>query len=240
MKRIILLTLILIITIPNVNYAQVVRNAKEAKDNRQAIRVSKAQLERDVAQLNAVKAKVAAFENAFKDRQLRKVKALKKDIITDMHREIEESERKIVQDKKELGQSRSEVNSSRREVRRSRRDRFNADGDIGEGRDLRDDRRDKRDDRRDARDDKKDLEKQQARTARQKQILATLEAYTFSFTPTVREKALANKKLMHEFIQTMEADITETKVELGEDRIEKVEDGRERREDRRERRENLR
>lgn len=117
---------------------------------------------------------------------------------------------------------------------------FEFDGDVGDGRDLRDDRRDKRDDKRDARDDKADLEKQIARTARQKRILNTLEVFTFSFEPNVMEKAVANKRLMIEFIQTMEADIAATKAELIEDKGEAKEDRKEGREDRRERRERLR
>jgi hypothetical protein len=70
--------------------------------------------------------------------------------------------------------------------------------------------------------------------------LSTLEAFTFSDEPTVREKAIANIKLMREFLQTIEADVAATKAELAEDRGELTEDRRERREDRRERRERRR
>ena len=240
MKRIIGLIAFLTISHTNISNAQVVRNSKEAADNRKAIEVGKAQLEKDIAQLAAFKTKVEAFESAFNNKRILKVRSLKDDIIKDMRREIEQSERKIAQDKKELAESVSEVKSSKREVRRSRRDRVTPDGDIGDGRDLRDDRRDKRDDKQDARDDKQDLERQVARTARQKQILNTLEVFTFSFEPTVMEKAVANKKLMGEFIQTMEADIAATKAELIEDKGEVIEDRRERREDKRERRERRR
>ncbi|MCR9290278.1 MAG: hypothetical protein NXI23_23140 [Bacteroidetes bacterium] len=38
--------------------------------------------------------------------------------------------------------------------------------------------------------------------------------FSFSFESTIMEKAIANKRLMNEFIQTMEADIAATKVEL--------------------------
>ena len=70
--------------------------------------------------------------------------------------------------------------------------------------------------KRDKRDDQSDLQQQIARTNRQKQILNTLEAFTFSFEPSASEKAIANIKLMDEFLQTMEADIAATKVELAE------------------------
>ena len=123
------------------SHAQVLRNVKEATDDKTAIKVDRAQLDKDMAQLEAFKNKIAAIEEAFANKKMAKVKSLKQDIMTDMRREIEQSERKITQDEKELVQSRSEVNSSRREVRRSRRDRVNNDGDVGEGRDLRDDRR---------------------------------------------------------------------------------------------------
>lgn len=240
MKKLIGLITLLAIAFTNISNAQVVRNAKEATDNRKAIEIGQAQLEKDIAQLAAYKTKVNAFDGAFANKQLKKVRSLKVDILTDMRREIEQSERKIAQDKKELTQSVSEVKSSKREVRRSRRDRATPDGDVGDGRDLRDDRRDKRDDKRDARDDKADLEKQIARTARQKRILNTLEVFTFSFEPNAMEKAVANKRLMNEFIQTMEADIAATKAELIEDKRGAKEDRKERREDKRERRERLR
>jgi hypothetical protein len=230
----------LAIAVAGISSAQVVRNTKETADDRKALEVGEAQLERDMAQLAAFESKVEALEEAFAQKRLGEVRSLKKDIVSDMRREIEQSERKIEQDKKELSQSRSEVSSSRREVRRSRRDRVNDDGDVGEGRDLRDDRRDRRDDRRDAQDDTTDLERQVGRTARQKQILSTLEAFTFSDEPTVRETAIANIKLMREFLQTMEADVAATRAELAEDRGELTEDRRERREDRRERRERRR
>ena len=68
--------------------------------------------------------------------------------------------------------------------------------------------------------------------------MSTLEAFTFSDNPTLREKAIANITLMKEFQQTMEADIAATEAELTEDKVEQREDRRERREDRRERREN--
>lgn len=240
MKNLMVMSALFSILLISTSQAQVVRNTTEAASNNKAIEVGKEQLEKDIAQLSAFKTKVEAFENAFRAKKSEKVIALKKDILTDMEREVEQSERKIAQDKQEVKQSQTEKNASNREVRRSRRDRATRDGDVGDGRDLRDDKRDKRDDQRDLRDDQADLQAQVTRTNRQKQILNTLKAYTFSFEPTAKEKAIANMKLMNEFIQTMEADIAATKAELAEDKAEKREDSRERREDRRERRERSR
>ncbi|MEM6724757.1 MAG: hypothetical protein AAF598_12005, partial [Bacteroidota bacterium] len=109
------------------------------------------------------------------------------------------------------------------------------DNDSKDTRDLRDDRRDRADDQRDALDDKNDLEQQIARTQRQKQIYTTLQSYTFSFDTSLREKAMDNKTLFREFVETMEMDIAATKAEIAEDKREAVEDSRERNEDRRER-----
>lgn len=240
MKKQILLGALIVVAALQIGEAQSVRNSAEAIDNQKSITLGKEQLETDIAQLAAFKTKVDAFEQAFINKNQAKVKALKKDLLTDMRREIEQSERKIAQDQKELTKSKAEVNSSNREVRRSRRDAVTADGDIGDGRDLRDDRRDKRDDQRDAKDDKADLERQIARTAQQKKILTTLEAYTFTFEASAQERAMANKRLLNDFVTTMEADIAATKAELAEDQAEKREDSRERREDRREVRERRR
>ena len=84
------------------------------------------------------------------------------------------------------------------------------------------------------------MEQQIARTNKQKEIYKTLLAFTFSFEPTVQEKALANKALLGEFVSTMQMDIDATKAEIAEDKREAREDSRERREDRRERRERIR
>jgi len=154
-----------------------------------------------------------------------------------MQREINQSERKIAQDRQEVGESASERNASNREVRRSQIDvADNGTATTREVIKLRDDRRDRRDDQRDLNDDKSDLEHQITRTTRQKHILNSLKAVNFSFDITVREQVLANKRLIHEFVQTMEADINATRIELTEDNREAGEDRRERREDRRIRR----
>jgi hypothetical protein len=221
----------------NIVNGQVRRNAAEASQNQQAMAANQAQLERDLNELKAFETTLTQFETAFANKDAVKVASLHANLLAAMQREIEQSENKIAQDKRELNQSKSETASSSREKGRSRRDLATPDGDIGDGRDLRDDRRDKYDDRRDAEDDRSDLEKQIVRTVRQKEIYALLQAYTFSFEPTLQEKAVASKALIHEFAEIMERDIAATEAEIVEDKREAAEDSRERREDRREFRE---
>ncbi|MEM8892214.1 MAG: hypothetical protein AAGD28_29815 [Bacteroidota bacterium] len=234
MKKILFFSITMLL-MSNFLQAQRGRNAVEASQNQKALAANEAQLERDVKELAAYKTVLAEFERAFAGRNGSKVIALKSELTSMMEREIEQSERKIAQDKQELAQSKSELASSNRETRRSRRDLRTPDNDRKDTRDLRDDRRDKRDDQRDAMDDKADLEAQIARTARQKQMYAKLQAFNFSFEASLREKAMANKALFQEFAETMERDIAATQVEIAEDRREAAEDRRERIEDRRER-----
>ncbi|MEL6674943.1 MAG: hypothetical protein AAFR61_22235 [Bacteroidota bacterium] len=221
-------------------FAQPVRNLKEAGDNQKAINLGKAQLERDIAELAAMKNKIFGMETGFGGLKLAEVQSFQKELILDMSREVKQSEEKIAQAKREVAQSGAEQRSSAREVGRSRRDRVNRDGDLGEGRDLRDDRRDRNDDRRDARDDKMDLQQRIALASRQKQILNSFKAFNFSLEPSAKEKAVANIRLAKEFMEIMEKDIAATKRELAEDHAEKREDRRERGEDRREKRERRR
>lgn len=232
-----LFTFLSLVLASNFVMAQVTRNVKEANQNQKAMAANEAQLERDTRELQTFKNKLTHFEKAFSNKNASKMASLKSDLLTDMQREIEQSEKKIAQDKREVAQSKSEAAGSSREVRRSRRDQATPDGDIGDGRDKRDDKRDRRDDVRDTQDDKNDLNKQIARTARQKEIYNTMLDFTFSFEPSLREKAMANKALLSEFVSTMESDIAAIKAEILEDKREAREDSRERREDRREKRE---
>lgn len=220
--------------------AQVRRNVVEASQNQQALAANKAQLERDLAELESFKTKLSQFEKAFTNKNTKQIAALKTSLLSDMQREIKQSENKIDQDKREVVQSQSETVSSAKEVKRSKYDRATPDGDIGDVRDLRDDRRDRRGDQRDAQDDKNDLQRQIAQTNRQKEIYALLKAFTFSFEPSLQQKSLANLKLLQEFATTMEKDIAATQTEIAEDKIESREDARERREDVRELRERRR
>ena len=234
MKNNLLFLVALILTGSSVT-AQVLRNTAESSQNRKAIELNEAQLERDIKELTVFKAQLAQFDIAFANKEIAKVATLQSELLQAMEREVWQGEQKIAQDKQEVNQSQSEVSASNRESRRSRFDRATRDNDGKDGRDVRDDRRDKKDDQRDVVDDKSDLERQIARTRRQKEILAVLKAYTFSFDPSLAEKAVANKALFQEFTATMERDIAATTAEMEEDKREAAEDSRERREDRRER-----
>ncbi|MEL6133883.1 MAG: hypothetical protein AAFR59_11020 [Bacteroidota bacterium] len=220
--------------------AQVRRNSMEARQNQQAMSANKAQLDRDEKELKEFTAKLTQFEMAFRTKNVAQVADLKKRLLLDMQREIQQSENKIAQDRREVSQSQSEKAASSRELNRSRYDRATPDRDKGDARDVRDDRRDKKGDRRDVADDRNDLSRQIARTNRQKEIYTKLQAFTFSFEPSVQEKAIAYKALLQEFSATMEKDIVATKAEIQEDKVEALEDSRERREDKREVRERRR
>jgi len=78
----------------------------------------------------------------------------------------------------------------------------------------------------------RDFEEQIKRAESQTAILNSLKEYNFSYNPGAMEKAVVNKKLLHEFMQTLVLDIVATKKELNEDIRESREDGRERRDDR--------
>jgi len=238
-NRTVAITLFLLF-VGQLSLAQVRRNTTEASQNQQAMAANQAQLDRDLKELEVFKTKFSQFEAAYSNKEFSKVGVLKSDLLSLMQREIEQSENKVAQDKREVTQSQKEAASSTRETNRSRVDRATPDRDLGDGRDVRDDRRDRRGDQADTRDDKMDLEKQIARTKRQKEIHATLKAFTFSAEPSAQEKALANVALLKEFMSTMEADITATRAEINEDKRESMEDSRERREDRRELRERKR
>jgi len=218
--------LLMMLLLSQTVHAQRARNVSESSQNRQAMTTNEAQLERDLQELRLYQSKMNEFETAFANKNMSKVVALKGELTSMMKREIEQSEMKIAQDRQEVAQSKAELSSSNRESRRSRFDRTS---------NVRDDRRDKRDDQRDMMDDQSDLEQQIARTQRQQQIYAKLQAFTFSFEPSLREKAMATKALFQEFAMTMEADLAATQAEIAEDKREAVEDLRERREDQRER-----
>ncbi len=215
--------------------AQSVRNIKEAADNQKEIKIGKEQLEKDIAQLDSFKEKISGFQIALDNEQIEKARTFKVAILNDMRREVEQSEWKIAQDKREVARSKNEANASRREAGRSNVRARSGDRSYARAKFARDDQRDKRDDQRDVKDDQYDLKVQIARTARQKEILIALETYSILNDAPGSEKVIVSKRLLDEFIGTMEADIAATKIELKEDKRERREDSRERREDRRSR-----
>ncbi|MBT3209974.1 MAG: hypothetical protein HN704_15860 [Bacteroidetes bacterium] len=216
MKKSVLLLALIVLLFQFEIFAQKNRNANEAAQNKEQLKIDEATLKQDNIELDIFKVKLVKFEKAYLKKNFPKVKALKIDIISDIHREIEQSEIKIEREKLEAKQSKNEVKSESKEIRKRK----------GHNRG---DRYDKRDDERDLKDDLKDLEKQIDRTNRQKAILETIELHTFGFT----EVSLGTKKLLHEFAETMEDDIAATKREIQETIAEQEEDKRERQEDRR-------
>ncbi|WP_442267556.1 hypothetical protein ACSIGC_07760 [Tenacibaculum sp. ZS6-P6] len=210
--------------------AQNFKDKKEKLDNKYAIATGKKQLQKDIRQLEAFEKKIIAFEDAFINHNTKLVKTLKIDILSDMKREIKQSERKIEQDRIELKQSKTELRNSKREFNRSKRDVLRRNS-VKNRREFRDEKRDKNDDRRDLIDDKRDLKTQIARTERQKEIYNKIKAFNFlAKRASGKRKLMTNSKLLNEFAKTMQADITSTKKELKEDYKEMNEDKRERRE----------
>jgi hypothetical protein len=219
-------------------FTQVNRNANEAKDNKQDLKLDRAQLNRDIEEVAKFKADLEAIETAWRASDLNQINANKNQLVAAMKREIEQSENKLNQARNEVQESKSEVRSDNREIRRDKRD-------SRHGRDVRDDRRDlardktnKKDDVRDLKDDIQDKNGRKARLDNQIRIYETLKAYHFANLGSSSNTEAATKKaLMYEFLQTMENDLTATRAEIGEDKVEKKEDNRERKDDRRERRE---
>ncbi|WP_299682376.1 hypothetical protein [uncultured Tenacibaculum sp.] len=210
--------------------AQNLKDKKEKLDNKYAIAIGKKQLRKDIRQLEAFEKKITAFEDAFISHNTKRVKALKIDILSDMKREIKQSERKIEQDRIELKQSQTELRNSKREFNKSKRDVLRRNS-AKNRREFRDEKRDKNNDRRDLIDDKRDLKIQIARTERQKEIYKEIKAFNFlAKRASGKRKLMTNSKLLNEFAKTMRADITSTKKELKEDYQEMNEDKRERRE----------
>ncbi|WP_152538595.1 hypothetical protein [Aquimarina macrocephali] len=214
------------------------QNAKEAIQNTRQIVEGKRNLERDIKELKALQLKIVAFKKAFDIHDPSKTNMLKQDIITDMIREVKQSEAKAKQARMEIAQSSAEIRSDRREIRKDR-------DDSNRGRyDRRDDQKDlvrdqanKRDDKRDRRDDIRDFRAQITRAEYQASLLKELKSFNFSFDPDMIEKSIANKKLIQEFVQSLNEDIMSTKRELVEDNRERREDRRERYDDRNERNE---
>ncbi|WP_109097431.1 hypothetical protein [Aquimarina sp. AU58] len=234
MKTINNLIIVLLLVSGSVN----AQNVKEAIQNTKQIAEGKRNLERDIKELGALQLKIIAFKKAFDTHDPSKTNMLKQDIITDMIREVKQSEAKAKQARIEIAQSSAEIRSDRREIRKDR-------DDSNRGRyDRRDDQRDmardqanKRDDKRDRRDDIRDFKAQIARAEHQALILKKLKIFNFSFDPEMIEKSIANKKLIQEFVQSLNEDIIATKRELAEDNRERHEDRRERHDDRNERNE---
>ncbi len=197
--------------------AQPRENAREAVRNEREIRVDKAQLAGDVADVRWLERELSRLDRAHAERRFRDEDKIRKNIRAFLKKEAAEARRDLAQDKHEVVKSTQELASERREV-------------VRDVRDLRDDRRDLRDDVRDAGASRSRLE-------RQKAILMELRR----IQPDVRRRILPamsrERALFHEFLKIAKEDARATGRELMEDRGERREDRRERRDDRGERRE---
>lgn len=225
--------LILVLCMHTLAQAQ---NAKEAIQNTKQIAIGKKMLERDIKELHAFKTKLKLFTTAFEAKDMKKVANLKSSILLDITREVGQSDEKAKMARKEIAQSSAELRSDRRENRRNKKD--SKKGRYDKHDDKKDEARDQantRDDRRDKRDDKRDFQQQIHRAEQQVTILKTLKTFNFSFDASNFDKAVANKKLITDFVVTLEQDIAATKRELSEDKREQREDRRERRDDKNER-----
>ncbi|NAS11484.1 hypothetical protein [Poritiphilus flavus] len=212
------------------------QNVKEAIQNSKQIAEGKKNLERDIKELEAFKAKLAVLDTAFETRNSERSNEVKANIVKDMIREVGQSGEKAKKARKEIAQSSAEVRSERREIREDREDSDHGGYDRRDDeRDLARDKANARDDRRDRRDDIRDFQGQIDRAEKQASILEKLKEYSFSFEDADMEKAVAQKALLLEFKTSLEQDVEATKRELNEDIRESREDRRERRDDRNER-----
>ncbi|MFC5048494.1 hypothetical protein ACFSTE_08440 [Aquimarina hainanensis] len=213
------------------------QNGREAVQNRAQINQGKRDLDRDIRELEAFKVKMEVFNRSF-DARDGKINTLKADLLTDMAREVRQSEEKAKRARREIAQSSQEVRSERREVRDdvkdSNRGRYDHKDDK---KDLARDRANTRDDKRDRKDDIRDFENQIKRADRQAVILKTMKTVNFSFDARGIEKSRVNRKLLNEFLETLRADVVATQREINEDKREGREDRRERKDDREERNE---
>ncbi|MCK8520767.1 hypothetical protein M0D21_04285 [Aquimarina sp. D1M17] len=214
------------------------QNVREALHNSRQLVEGKKNLERDNKELKDFKIKIEAFNKAFDSRNAELANRLKTEMLSDMIREVKQSEVKAKQARIEIAQSSAEIRSDRREIRDNREDsdRGRFDG-RDDQRDMARDQINKRDDLRDRRDDIRDFEAQISRAERQAKILKSITQVNFSFDASQLEKALANKTLIKNFEHTLVEDIQATQRELVEDNRERIEDRRERQDDRNERNE---
>lgn len=222
---------------------QPVQNAREAVQDRAALKRDRNQLADDTADVTRLATLIRQLDAA-RARGDRSAETRCRDQIrTFLRQEVAETRREAAQDRQELRASGQELRSERREVRRDRAELRDAraNGTPAETRDarqdLRQDRRDRRDDRRDRRDDARDAAESRERLDRERAILAQLR----SLQPDIRRgdgRAEARERLLlDEFLSLTRRDARESAKEQREDRREVREDRRERRDDRRERRE---
>ena len=204
------------------------QNLRERQQNQQQIQTGKTVLVRDVAELQQLQDRLQQLNGARKANRTVEVQRLQNIIYQDLLREVQQGEAKVAAYQREVAQSQAEVRTEQREIRRNRRDSRRGWDRADDRRDMIRDRNDRRDDQRDVRDDQQDRASAIARVNRQRTIVQTIN------TPAAIGK---RRNLIQEFLQLMQADITDTRRELNEDYAEQQEDRRETRDDIRERRE---
>ncbi len=203
-------------------YAQPVRNTVERGQDRNQIARDQATIDRDRAELTQFLGYQQGLKSAVAGGDISQAHVQKMKLTAAMQNEIAQSEAKVAGATHEVHQSGAEVRSDTREVHR----------DKASGRPVAaaGDRADRRDDIVDKADDRNDLAERLTRLARQKEILATLQALN---AQTAGLEALrAKMNLIDEFERTMRRDMGENVEEAAENRGEIREDRRETREDR--------
>ncbi|HEY7728806.1 MAG TPA: hypothetical protein VID50_10175 [Candidatus Eisenbacteria bacterium] len=215
---------------------QPVQNAREAVQDRAALKRDRNQLADDTADVTRLATLIRQLDAA-RARGDRSAETRCRDQIrTFLRQEVAETRREAAQDRQELRASGQELRSERREVRRDRAELRDARAN-GTPAETRDARQDLRQDRRDRRDDARDAAESRERLDRERAILAQLR----SLQPDIRRgdgRAEARERLLlDEFLSLTRRDARESAKEQREDRREVREDRRERRDDRRERRE---
>jgi septal ring factor EnvC (AmiA/AmiB activator) len=217
--------------------AQVAKDRVEKVTDRVEILSSRQQLNRDQAELAKFRTMVDELKLAYlsgNDEQLINMHSL---LISEMDREIAQSERKTQSAGREVRRSVNEVGNSRKEEQAARINQADKRNHPlhRNGKDV----RDTRDDLRDARDDRRDHAERANRMRQQNTIRRRFANAIIYNMESDSPDEIPQIVLLNKFIETLESDILATKKELGEDRGELREDRREIREDRRERRRKL-
>lgn len=215
MNRVLILVALLT---SNFAFAQVARDAAERASDKRQVKVDKATLDRDGAELTGFRELLNDFEEAFLAGDEQAASEAVNELRDAMEREVQQARIKVGADRAEKAGSKGEVRSENRDIRR---DRLQGEPGAAAG-----DRRDRRDDRRDVNDDRRDLNQQRSRHEQMQFIAESCQRYI----PFTLANSDAMLKLFEDFEKLLEDDLQESAEELGEDRRELHEDRRESRE----------
>lgn len=178
----------------------VCQNVIRAKQNIKQFSGGNKNLESDSKELEAFKLKIAAFDKAFEARNLVVSNELKLSLLEDMAREVQQSNVKEKQARLEKVQRSAEIRAGNRKA-------------IGCKNNA-----NQRDELLERKDDIKDSKQQIKRAKHQSIIVETLKFYEFSFELINLELAVANKEMLHHFLELLEEDLLAAKKELTIDR----------------------